>query len=77
MSAPCVPMTAHVGAEECLDGECDDYLDEDGEPLGIDTCTHLDTEQACETHSTVDGNRILHTARWPCTTTDTTEETSR
>ncbi|MEV7600029.1 hypothetical protein AB0O91_21875 [Kitasatospora sp. NPDC089797] len=70
-------MTAHVGAEKCLDRECDDYYDADGEPLDIDVCPHLDTEQLCETHSTTDGNRVVHREPWPCRSADNSEETDR
>lgn len=66
MSDTCTPMTVHVGPEECIDGECDEYFDEDGQPTGIDACTHLTTEQACETHSTTDANRVTHAEPWPC-----------
>jgi hypothetical protein len=70
-------MTVHVGAEECLDRECDAYLDGDGELLDIDACPHLDTEQLCETHTTTDGNRVVDAEPWPCQFASASEETTR
>ncbi|MGW2251386.1 hypothetical protein ACWCXH_14395 [Kitasatospora sp. NPDC001660] len=72
--ATCTPMTVHVGAKECLDGECADYFDEDGQWLGIDACPHLGSEQLCETHSTTDANRVVNSALWPCPSASTSKE---
>ncbi|MFE2912859.1 hypothetical protein [Kitasatospora indigofera] len=66
-SAVCTPMTLFVGREICLDRECDQYMTDGGEDTGINVCSHLRQEQACETHSVeVDAGRYDPAAPWPC-----------
>lgn len=63
----CTPMALFVGPEICLDRECDEYATDDGDDTGIDQCSHLRQEQACELHSVeVDAGRFDPAAPWPC-----------
>lgn len=44
-----------LGLEECFEGSCDDYVDDRGDPVDIDRCSHV---QACI--ATADEVRTLH-----------------
>ncbi|MFG2617770.1 hypothetical protein ACGFXC_09075 [Streptomyces sp. NPDC048507] len=42
------PVTVWVGSLDCLERECDEYVDEDGEDIAtVDRCSHIREEQAC------------------------------
>lgn len=50
------PVTVWVGGLDCLERECDDYFDEDGEDIpGVDRCSHIREEQACSCQRQADG----------------------
>lgn len=67
MTATCTPMTLYVGPEGCHEGECEDYVTEDGEPTGIKRCTHLTEEQYCARHSVETSYGDYDPAEpWPC-----------
>ena len=66
-SEACTSMSVHVGPEECIDGDCDEYATEDGDERDIDHCSHITTEQVCEEHSEFyDGEVCTHAEPWPC-----------
>lgn len=69
---PCKKITLDVGPSDCFDAECDEYFTEAGEWAGRDTaCSHISTEEVCETHSTLKGEgceweRYDPAEPWPC-----------
>jgi hypothetical protein len=67
MADTCTPITLTAGPSDCLDGECDELFTEDGEPTGVDCCSHVHEEQACEQHSTfTSSDYCTHAEPWPC-----------
>lgn len=50
-TAACAPVAVLSGPADCLDGDCDEYATEDGEPTGIAHCSHVTEQQVCGTHS--------------------------
>jgi hypothetical protein len=65
----CTPTTVFGGLADCLDGDCDEYATEDGQPTGIERCSHIREEQVCEQHSTFSNDEwgyAIHTEPWPC-----------
>lgn len=67
MGDTCTPMTLYSGLNDCIERDCPEYATEDGEPTGIDHCSHITTEQVCEQHSEFyDGEVCTHAEPWPC-----------
>lgn len=65
----CTPTTVYAGPSDCLDRDCDEYATEDGEPINIDYCSHVTTEQVCEQHSSFEESEwghCIHAEPWPC-----------
>lgn len=45
-----------VGLAECLERECDEYFDDDGDEIpGKERCSHIREEQACSCQRQLDG----------------------
>lgn len=43
------PIVLLIGAEDCLDRDCEDYFTDDGEPdPGVERCSHIREETVCE-----------------------------
>jgi hypothetical protein len=69
MADTCTPITLLAGPVDCLDGDCDEYATEDGDPTGIERCSHITDQQACEQHSTFEDSEweyCTHAEPWPC-----------
>ncbi|MFC8447599.1 hypothetical protein [Kitasatospora sp. NPDC057223] len=69
MATTCTPITLTAGPVDCLDGDCEELATEDGEPNGIDRCSHVSEVQACEQHSTFSNDEweyCTHAEPWPC-----------
>ncbi|MFF8840532.1 hypothetical protein [Streptomyces sp. NPDC015130] len=46
-----------VGTTECLERECDDYFDDDGDEIpGLEHCPHIRVETACSCQQQPDGD---------------------
>jgi hypothetical protein len=78
VSDTCTPITLTSGPVDCLDGDCEELVTEDGEPNGVTWCSHVREEQACGQHTTFSDDEweyCTHAEPWPCqaTTTPTTE----
>ncbi|WP_405019587.1 hypothetical protein OHV05_24625 [Kitasatospora sp. NBC_00070] len=75
----CVATTLHSGPADCLEGDCDELVTEDGEPTGVTWCSHVTTQEACGTHSeftTDEWEYCTKAVPWPhlTATTPSTEE---
>lgn len=62
------PLALWVGSGECLERDCDDYADEDGEPdPGVERCSHIRDELVCGGCSIAgDDGEYETTVPWPC-----------
>ncbi|MGP3684120.1 hypothetical protein ACTVZO_05300 [Streptomyces sp. IBSNAI002] len=50
------PVTVWVGGLDCLERDCEEYFDDDGEDLpGLDRCSHIRVERACSCQRQDDG----------------------
>lgn len=68
---PCTLITLHIGTVDCLEGECDELYGEDGEPTGVEQCSHVHPGDYCGTHSILndDGSEWEYydpAEPWPC-----------
>lgn len=58
------PVTVWVGGLDCLERECDEYVDDDGEDIAtVDRCSHIREQQACSCQRQPDGEYSSE----PCT----------
>lgn len=70
MADTCTPIIVHSGPADCLDGDCDELITEDGEPTGVERCSHVHEAQVCEQHSEFTNDEwgyCSHAEPWPCT----------
>lgn len=61
------PITLLVGAEDCLDRDCEEYFTEDGESdPAVERCSHIREETVCATCSGEPNadNLYEHTVAW-------------
>lgn len=62
------PVEVWVGTTECLEGNCVDLYDDEGDPIpGRDRCPHIGVELICGGCSTLDadGFYVEPTVQWP------------
>ncbi|MFJ4988688.1 hypothetical protein ACIP9H_33425 [Streptomyces sp. NPDC088732] len=64
------PITVWRGPADCIERECPDYWDEEGEERSdVEACSHISEQQICPACSTADPNGIYYealTVNWPC-----------